>query len=49
MKKIYCNPEMQVFKLTISQPLLDASVEKLGGQANKETVGFAREFDFTED
>ena len=49
MKKNYINPELQVFKLVISQPLLDASVQNLGGEANAETTGFGRISDFDGD
>ena len=39
MKKTYINPEMEIFKLAISQPVLDASVTTLGGEAKAGTTG----------
>ena len=45
MKKTYINPEMEIFKLAISQPVLDASVTTLGGEASSSTVGMGRNND----
>ena len=42
MKKTYIIPQSQVYKLVISQPLLDASIENLGGEAQSTTKGMAR-------
>ena len=49
MKKNYINPEMQIVKLAYRNVLLTASTENLGVEAKEETVGFGREFDFTEE
>ena len=49
MKKTYMNPEMEVFKLAIAQPLLDSSVNALNGEADKGTKGMGRSFDFDDE
>ena len=43
MKKTYIAPETLEFQLNTESLLTSASVENLGGEAEKETVGFSRE------
>ena len=43
MKKTYLEPKMEVVRLKMESLMTSASVENLGGEADKSMTGFSRE------